>query len=206
MKPSSEIVLTDGSGCRATGIFEEIISGRMVVSITTRTIAERPLPLCTLCIGIPERDAFEHVLINATALGVCRIIPCKAAYCQKPWWANRWTGLQPRFRQKMITALKQSHNLYLPELADPCDITELIEALSGTTLVADQQGTPLRALPHNSPAGRFNCLIGPPGGFSDAELKLFKEKSFDFVQTAQFRLRTELAATVLCAQLLGHNL
>lgn len=206
MKLSSEIMLTDGSGCRAAGEYVEIHEGKMIVSIRKRAVVTRPSPFLTLCTGIPERDAFEEILINAAALGVGRIIPCEAALCQKPWWKSAWKKLQPRFTRKMITALKQSHGVYLPELAVPAGITEIIEELPGTFLVADQHGPPLHTVSLPGSSEQLNCVIGPPGGFSGEELDLFKEKSYLFVKVAPSRLRTELAATVLCAQLIGYTI
>ena len=197
--------VTDGNGTLATGTCRTGSDRRLVVTISTRTVLPRNKPELYLCTGLPERDAFETILINATALGVTRIIPVAADFCQKKWWAG-WEKLALRFRQKMIAALKQSQNVYLPTLTPPCTLTEAIHRSESTTmLLADSSGNSLHriSVQKNLP---ISCFIGPPGGFSEEELRQFSERSALPVRIAPARLRTELAATVLCGQIIGIGL
>jgi 16S rRNA (uracil1498-N3)-methyltransferase len=205
LKPEDPLQLTDGQGCRAVGIFETLIDRKMTVHIIERTTIDRRQPLISLFAGLPDRDAFESILLNATALGVSRIIPIATEFCQKKWWVD-WEKLTPRFRRKMIVALKQSQSYHLPHLSAPCSTAGAASLATGTVLVADPDGIPLRALPPPDPLMPIACFIGPPGGFSAAECTLFTQQEFSLVKIAPARLRTELAATVLCAQLVGRSL
>lgn len=106
----------------------------------------------------------------------------------------------------MITALKQSVSCFLPEIAAPCGTAGAIATAGGFVMVADRQGIPVTALPTLHPEPPVSCFVGPPGGFSEKELQLFDWESFRRVRIAPARLRTELATTVLCAQVMGRLL
>ncbi|MBN1757203.1 MAG: 16S rRNA (uracil(1498)-N(3))-methyltransferase [Chitinispirillaceae bacterium] len=200
--PGQILRVTDGNGSIVTGPCHSGADRRLTVTVSSRSTLPRTAPQLHLCIGLPERDAFETILTNTTALGIARIIPVTAEYCQKTWWTN-WEKAVVRFRQKMIASLKQSHNVYLPELLPPCSLTDAIQHPGSITmLVAEMSGTTLHGItfPTDTP---ISCFIGPPGGFSAEELRLLTERSALPVRIAPTRLRTELAATVLCGQIIG---
>jgi 16S rRNA (uracil1498-N3)-methyltransferase len=202
IRPGDTLQLTDGKGGIATGVYRSEEHRRLTVSIVSRSHKQRPEPARHLYAGLPDRDAFETILINAAALGVSRIVPLTTAYSQKPWW-NNWEKLSARFHLKMIAACKQSHNPYLPELLPPTPHSDTLQQSESTfVLVADLSGKPLRdiLLPAT---GTITCFVGPPGGFSGKELQLLTDRSATAVRIAPGRLRTELASTILCGQLTG---
>lgn len=203
LQPGDTLHLTDGNGLRTAGIVETIGKHSLSVRIVSRMAVVRPAPQIHLLAGLPDRDAFEQLLLDATALGVARIIPLVAEHCRKPWWDGNWEKHAPRFHQKMVVALKQSGTCFLPRLAPPVSTALAAAEAAGTVLVADPDGIPLANLAPPDTARPVCCFIGPPGGFSDSELRLFEERSFSRVRIAHGRLRTELAATVLCAQVAG---
>ncbi len=202
IRPGDTLQLTDGKGEIATGRYLSEAHHRLTVFIVSRSHRQRPESAIHLYTGLPDRDAFETLLINAAALGVSRIAPLTTAYSQKPWW-NNWDKLSVRFHLKIIAACKQSHNPYLPELLPPSQLSDALQQSdSAAALVADLSGKPLRdtLLPAT---GTIACFVGPPGGFSEMELQLLKDRSATPVRIALDRLRTELASTVLCGQLTG---
>lgn len=203
LQTGESLHLTDGNGVCAAGIVETIGKHSLHVRIVNRTTTIRPVPHVCLFTGIPDRDAFESILLDATALGVARIIPLAAEHCRKPWWNGNWEKHAPRFHQKMVVALKQSGSCFLPQLDPPVAAAFAASVAVGTVLVADPDGVPLVTLAPLNTAQPVCCFIGPPGGFSENELRLFDERSFTRVRIAHARLRTELAATVLCAQVTG---
>jgi 16S rRNA U1498 N3-methylase RsmE len=56
------------------------------------------------------------------------------------------------------------------------------------------------------PQTKVSCLIGPPGGFSAEEKKTLESHTVLTVKIAQQRLRTELAAAVLCSRIMAASL
>lgn len=203
LKPGDRITLTDGIGHLAEGLVELSSKRRVTVHIEKRMTLSRPYPDIRLCAGLPDRDAFERILLDATALGVWRIVPVVAQYCQKRWWENGWQKHAERFRQKAVTALKQSHTGYLPVVEKPRTCEEIATCAQGTLLVADSNGAALATLAPIDVHSPITCLVGPPGGLSPKEISLLEQSGFHPVRLASGRLRTELAATTFCAQITG---
>jgi 16S rRNA (uracil1498-N3)-methyltransferase len=177
------------------------------------TVAHAPLaPAALLYIGLPEKEVFEEALTGLAALGAAKIVPLVCCHCQKPWW-NEWGKRLERLQRKMIAGIKQAHNPWLPELHAPQPFSEALDMLGRETgeqtarLVADPGGTAVEeALRGNNAAGRIDCFIGPPGGFSPKELERLSAERFRLVKIAPYRLRTELAAIVLCAEIMQHGI
>lgn len=202
-----EIYCTDGRGTIARGIISHCSPHSAEVQIISRSRPQRPSPESWLLIGLPERDAFESLLPNAVALGVSTIIPVIADYCQKPWWSHSWEKCTARFHTKMITALKQSRNLWLPHLQTPGRLSELLtEKIPQTRFLTDQEGEPAGTLlSHHISDQPLTVAVGPPGGFSKKEKELLTGKNFLQIKIASFRLRTELAVTTVLAQITGYS-
>ena len=194
---------TDGKGniYDCTMLPESPASGEARVIAAVKSA--RPSPDIHVYIGLPDRDAFEKAMADLAAMGAARIIPLICSYCQNKWWED-WDKHAGRLRRKMIAGIKQSLNPWLPELARPLPFGRSEAALRAYhahgCLVADAGGIPVRgalnALHAGSPAA---CVIGPPGGFSPEESDRLKAGGCVFVNIAPYRLRTELAAVVLCA-------
>jgi 16S rRNA (uracil1498-N3)-methyltransferase len=165
-------------------------------------------PPVHLYIGIPDREAFEEALTGLAALGAARIVPLICRYCQGKWW-NSWGNRLERLRRKLISGIKQAHNPWLPDLLAPLPFDDAVQTVCQTSVdcsfrcVADVGGIAVaRGLLGQNTVDHIACFIGPPGGFSPEELKRFPLEGFAFVKVAPYRLRTELAATVLCAEIL----
>lgn len=197
------LFLTDGNGCKAEGTIISIAGKKVSVSITVRTTIAPPQPAIHLFVGLPERDAFEQMLTAVTPFEIRTITPLVTAFTQKPWWKKTWDKQFERFTGKMITALKQSHANHLPELQPPITFSNMSISDDTAGFVADQNGSSLQPAAFISGMHSISCFIGPPGGFSDKELKYLKEHNCKTVKIARNRLRTELAATTIIAQISG---
>jgi len=207
MKAGQHIQITNGNGaiydCQCTNISKQQVS----CEISDKTIIPKITPELTLLVGIPDREHFETILEHVTALGVSRIVPLVTEHCRKPWWES-WDKLCMRFTSKMIVSMKQCLYPYIPQLDKPTSLEEAIETCEKPLLVADQNGKIL-CDSDISPHKKLSCLIGPPGGLSADEsaiIESYRQRSAVQILTvniAQSRLRTELAATVLCSRIIG---
>lgn len=165
-----------------------------------------PVPVKIHCyIGIPDRDCFETIITDLTAMGISSITPLISDFCQKDWWESKWEKHLLRFQSKMISAMKQSLYPFIPRLNNPVQLMDVEADSLQSILVADPQGQPLPKV-CSLIKSDIGCIIGPPGGFSDNEINLFKAKQYQLVTIAGTRLRTELATVVLCGQILGESL
>jgi RNA methyltransferase, RsmE family len=205
--PSCFIHATDGKG----NIYQCLLrEGSAEAEVAAIRMQPAPLPRIHVFIGIPERGAFEELITNLAALGIAKITPIVCQHCQKKWWYE-WEKHHERCQKKMITGIKQSLGAWLPELTAPIEFGESLKMarsyIPGHCFVADADGIPFRsALDILTDTTDTACFIGPPGGFSRYEKDGFKSSGFVFVKIANTRLRTELAAIVLCAQLISKSI
>jgi 16S rRNA (uracil1498-N3)-methyltransferase len=201
------VYATDGNGIIYKCILGEPLGEGGEVEIIEAIPNEPIVPAVHLYIGFPEREPFEEMLTSLAALGVARIVPVVCEYCQVQWW-SQWEKRLERMQRKMIAGIKQSHNPRLPGLSSPQSFREAYgltrEGPSGVVrMVADPRGAGIeKAFLGTRSVERIDCFIGPPGGFSPEELKLFSEGGFQFIRIAHYRLRTELAVVVTCSAIM----
>lgn len=117
----------------------------------------------SLAIGICKRDAMELILKQAVELGVKEIIPLQTDFSHKFF-------LKPeRVESLMISALKQSNNLYFPDILSSSKIENLDFKNYSHALYFTPPG---EARDHSfspSPKDKTLLIIGPEGGFSQKE-------------------------------------
>lgn len=203
LSQGDNFLVTNGNGISITCSLDNFNKGIVEGKIIEKTAINEIRPGIHFYIGIPDRDPFETIVTDLTAMGVAEITPLITEQCQKNWWEQKWEKHLERLRNKMIAAMKQSLYPRLPVLNVPTDFN-LVNNIKRRTFVADIDGQPMHTY-KNVFEEEINCLVGPPGGFSLKEVQFFKDHNFDFVKIAPTRLRTELAATVLCAQIIGDS-
>ena len=145
-----------------------------VVSVDKREVVLEPaeqlrpreqVPDFWLCAALLKKDRFDLVLEKATELGVRRVQPVLARRCV----ADR---LNPeRARAVMTEAAEQCARTALPELAELAKLESLLRDWpAGRTLFfADELGGEPAAAAFAASPGPAALLIGPEGGFDDAE-------------------------------------
>jgi len=153
----------------ATGEWAAEVAGagkRDLSLLLTRHLREREqVPDLWLCPALLKKDRFDLVLEKATELGVRRIVPVLARRCV----ADR---LNPERARMIVTeAAEQCARTALPELAEPLKLDALLREWpeDRALFFADEMGgEPAVAAfaAHRGPAG---LLVGPEGGFDDAE-------------------------------------
>jgi 16S rRNA (uracil1498-N3)-methyltransferase len=198
--PGRTIRITDGSGT----VYECRISHRSATGaqalVEQTTVFPKPTPELRVCVGLPDKDEFEELSANLAALGASVIVPMTCDYCQKPWW-QEWEKQEARLHHKMIAGIKQARSAWMPLLRRPQSFADTLAESEGCpVLAADQTGAPL--LPgagHDlQRTSIISCFVGPPGAFSPEEIRALKSVGAGFVSLSENRLRTELAALLLC--------
>ena len=138
---------------------------RVDVTVVERLREREAVPDLWLCPALLKKDRFDLVLEKATELGVGAIRPVVARRCV----ADK---LNPdRARANVIEAAEQCARTALPELHSPQKLDALLAGWpeDRTLFFADEEGGIEAAsafAEHGSPAA---ILIGPEGGFDDAE-------------------------------------
>ncbi len=158
------IVCDDVTGEWACEVRE---AGKRAVTLTLREkLREREaVPDLWLCAALLKKPNFDLVLEKATELGVARIQPLVTRRCV----ADK---LNPERAQTIVTeAAEQCARTALPELAAPMKLeTLLAQWPEGRALFfADEQGGESAAACFAAHEGPAALLVGPEGGFDEAE-------------------------------------
>jgi 16S rRNA (uracil1498-N3)-methyltransferase len=200
LKPGDALTATDGRGTIFSCTVETIATGRCIVRVVSRRTVPPLWPQVRLCIGIPERDAFERMLDGCVPLGVARISPVVCRFCQKNWWSGKWEKLVARFEKKCIAGMKLACHPYLPSIDKVASFDACLASIEGIPLLADPEGVTMSSLFAGAQTGgNVVGLIGPPGGFAPEELDRLQRMDVKRVTLSQTRLSTDLAAIAFAA-------
>ena len=124
-----------------------------------------PVPDFWLCAALLKKDRFDLVLEKASELGVRRIRPVLARRCV----ADKLN--LDRARAILTEAAEQCARSALPELAEPVKLEALLREWPAKRALffADELGGEPAAAAFAANPGPAALLIGPEGGFDDAE-------------------------------------
>jgi RsmE family RNA methyltransferase len=161
-----------------------------------------PLPL-TLILALPRPKVLNRVIAAAASLGMKRIVLINAWRVEKSYWSS--PRLTPEnLRAQSILGLEQARDTVLPSI----ELRRLFRPFVEDELPSIASGT--RALVAH-PHAREECprnlrepvtlVIGPEGGFIDAEIASLERIGFTPVSIGERILRVETALPFLAARL-----
>lgn len=191
-----EIIVVDGEGgwhrVQINHLGEQQVVG--TVQETRRDVGE-PSVHVTVGMGIlTKRSRFETFVEKAVELGVRRIVPLRTRHSESD------TVRIDRTRKVMIAALKQCRRSRLPDLGDPESLDALLDATEADVRLVCHgggEGVPLhQAINDIAARGSALVLVGPEGGFADAEVEAAVAAGCTPVSLGTRRLRAETAGIV----------
>lgn len=149
------------------------VGKRAVVLSTISRLRERENPPdLWLCPALLKKDRFDLVLEKATELGVSEIRPVITRRCV----ADK---LNLDRAQTVVTeAAEQCARTALPELAEPTKLEALLRSWPEDRILffADEDGGMPFAAAFGAHSGPAALLIGPEGGFDDAERAMLRTR------------------------------
>lgn len=195
------IWIFDGRGtvARATILAKESRTHVLRVQVHKREFISLPRPHVELACALPKGDRQAVLLDMATQLGMTGFRPllCERSVVRPGPQAER------RWRRTCIEACKQSRRPHLPTIhmaLTPAQAVALAES-DCTVWVADQKGTPLAARPLPEKE-ELLIMVGPEGGFTDAEITHIAESGAQVISLGAGVLRVETAAIALLAHVM----
>jgi len=146
-------------------------------------------------------DRYEWFLEKATEIGIQEITPI---ICDR---SERKVINNERFDKIILSAMKQSNELYLPKLNEAISFKEFIKRKNeGAKLIAHCEETDKKTLKSVLKTNEnVTLLIGPEGDFSEKEIALALDNNYNPVSLGNTRLRTETAAIVACHSVVFFN-
>lgn len=196
VNPKEAFTVRDGSGAFFRASLKELdASGGLAVPYERCPVSPEPVVDITLACAVLARQRMLFVAQKATELGAARIVPLLTEHSVPSSGlehekAHAWPG-------QLVRAAKQCRRSSLPELLPPMSF----DAFLGSPLLERAE---LRLCLDNvggetPPAGgeprHVLLLVGPEGGFSDAERKKLEGKALPWLLGGRV-LRAETAVLV----------
>ena len=171
----------------------------------TITLTEDP-PVAsqiTLALALPRPPTLQKVLQHCTALGIKQFVFFNSRRVEKSFWQSSALA-ENALEKHMRLGLEQARDTVFPEVKTVRYFKEFVQeelpqlAQEGPIVVADPVGD--TACPCDV-KGPLTLVLGPEGGFIDAERASLREQGFSMVHLGPRILRVEAAAIALVARL-----
>jgi len=204
LRVGDTIVIFNGTGAQFSASITALqrSRGRLVVHDALAAATESGFKL-HLAQGISRSERMDFVVQKATELGVRRITPLLTEHGVVKLAAERAEKRRQHWRQVATSACEQSGRVRLPLVDAP---VRLDTWLADKTQQADigivlKPGATEGLASIDVPATKVCLLVGPEGGFSNAEHEMMEAVGFRAVSFGPRVLRTETAAIAALAVL-----
>ena len=199
-EPGQQYEISDSRSAYLAEILEARVDRVVFRVLEALDSPEMPVQI-TLLAGLIKFDRFEWMIEKTTELGVDRILPVETARSEKGLFKASEKRVE-RWARIAREASQQARRLRAPEilpaagletaLAEPADCHYVLEEASAPPL--------LQQLPAARHRGvRVAMLVGPEGGWTDAERRLTATAGWRPVSLGPQVVRAETAAAAAVA-------
>lgn len=202
-REGDRLTVVDGEGGRYEGVIRRITKKSVQVEIEEEQHSLRPKPHLVLGMGIiKKRDRLEFAVEKAIELGAAQIYLFRSEHTIKE------NVRMDRLESLAISAMKQSLQAHLSTIEIYHSLDVMLDAVSvDNILVAHEKVEENNGdIDYQSVSNseRTLLLVGPEGGFSEAEIDdLTNDKGAELVSLGSNRLRAETAAVAFMSQFLS---
>ena len=195
LAPGDSVVLIDGSGREGLGRVASRSGKELRVEVESIVEAEHDaLPPLSLAVAAVRSERLAWVAEKATELGVVRLTIVESQRTQR---FRAGDSLGPRLARIVREAAKQAERARWPEIVGPVPLAAFLgEGAAGHRFVLDSRGEPFPAVLAPAPTA---LLIGPEGGWAEADLDAAIASGWSVASLAAGILRAETAAVAALA-------
>ena len=200
VEPGQKFEISDNKSAYLAEIAEA--RGDRVLFRIESPLESAPAPVrITLCAALIKFDRFEWIVEKATELGVERILPVETTRSEKGLFeasrkrAERWERI-------VREASQQSRRTTLPEILPAVRFDAALRTEADLRLFLEEESAPplLRVV---RKAVTTALLLGPEGGWTDAERESAAVAGWAPASLGSLVLRAETAAVAAMAVVLG---
>ena len=207
LRGGDEVTLFDGHGHEACATITTIGATTATLSVG-EVSAARPAPHraeLVMLVALIKGERMDWAVQKLVELGVAEIIPVAAARC-----VVKLDDARARKRRERLVAIgraaaRQCTRTTVPEIHLVHDLDDALARVAEIPLKlgfwTSARETSLRSRLPDPPPPRIAVLIGPEGGFTDAEIASAEEQGFLAVGLGPRILRAETAAIAAAAVL-----
>jgi 16S rRNA (uracil1498-N3)-methyltransferase len=204
LQPGDDLTLLNGRGGEYRAVIRTI--GKRIVGLSLgehiKSELESPLSIHLLQ-GVSRGERMDFVVQKATELGVARVTPIITDYSVVRLAPVRAQKRALHWRGIAASACEQCGRNLLPDIDEPISLRNWLGEngeSSGSRLILTP-GTTDSLASVDGGAMMMTLLVGPEGGFSEAEYELAAATGFHALNLGPRILRTETAAIAALAVL-----
>lgn len=209
MRPGEEVLISTGDEWEYTCAIERLEEDRVTLRVEDASRPGRELASkIWLFQCLPKGDKMETVIQKAVELGAYTVVPVASSRCVVKLDERRAAQKVVRWNAIAEAAAKQSKRLIVPEVRGVMRFRDALEAAADLDVKLipyerqdGMEGT-RKILNAIRPGQSVAVVIGPEGGFDDAEVQLAREHGFEPVTLGKRILRTETAGMTMLSILM----
>ncbi len=193
-RPGQEVILFAGQKTERLYKLAEISKTEARLALVTEIKLKLPQRHVYLFWSLLKRENNEYIIQKCTELGVSNFVPILSERTIKKDFNPE------RAKRIAIEASEQCGRGSVPVVREPLHLEKALEQYKEKLelYVCQQGGNPIPSIEGKS-AG---LLIGPEGGWSESEQKMFSSSGLTSLGLGDFTLRAETAAIVASSKLL----
>ena len=167
LEAGAPLLVFNGRHGEWRGLLHDVGKKQVTLRLETQTRAQDSQPDIWLLVAPVKKDRLDYLAQKATEMGVGRLLPVMTARTQGGRHINA-----EKLRANVIEAAEQCNIMTLPDVADPLRLSEVLAAMpeERQIIFCDEEAGPGAKLGIAVLQGqKLALLIGPEGGFNDAE-------------------------------------
>ncbi len=204
-RSGDSVLVCDGRGTEYLVTLDQVSKNAVVGRVTDMyRLATEPKTKVTVAQALPKTlEKLEWVLQHGTELGAVAFIPFYSSRSREDW--QRLVPKRERWQEIVRSAAEQSRRAYCP-IVQPIVSFEDVTAASSKYDIAlfayeNEVQTSLRSVMEQRQAINILVIVGPEGGFTDAETKTALNNGARSITLGPRILRTETAALCMLSQI-----
>lgn len=202
-EPGMEIELMDGFGQVWSGVIEQVNPELIILGqLNLLRKVDSTESKIDLVLAICRAEKLEWILQKTTEIGVANIYLLEADRSIAKVPPDRLQSKMDRWQKIIKAASKQSHRSKLPHLHPPLETCQLLSVLDADLKIMLSERAEIPALKTVLRQRTWRSAafsIGPEGGWTPREERIFSESHFLFSSLGPNILRSETAAIVAAA-------
>ena len=175
LSAGDEVTLCDGRGREARGTVSQAGAGQVQLTLGQPELSRsEPGLQCSIYMGFPKSDKFEHVVQKATELGACELIvfPCARSVSRPD--AKSLAKKLERWQKIAASAAEQSGRGRIPSVlaleSFDAAVARACQAEFSALFYENERTRSLRSAVEASSFSTAAIMTGPEGGLTEEEV------------------------------------
>jgi len=211
LRVGERILIGDGRGSIAQAEASHVDASEVHLVVVSVSHTEVDVPGVWLIQSLAKSGRDEQAIEAATEVGVSGVIPLLAERCVSRWKGDKVDSGVARWQRIVTEASKQAIQAHTPQVSPLVSTSELAKDASSWQLIVLDHRAQMRLADVELESGvdalPVALVVGPEGGFSNAEREMLHTAGARLAKMGPGVLRTSSAGPIAIAlihQRLGH--